>query len=77
MYAVFCGTVGQDWGRSGSADVCGFFPGGCGALQRRFTAGTHIALTGKTTYRYLTALNAVMMSGCTAVPLAASHLCPK
>ena len=43
----------------------------CGALQRRFPAGTHIALIGKTTYRYLTALNAVMMSGCTAVPLAA------
>ena len=43
----------------------------CGALQRRFPVGTHIALIGKTTYRYLTALNAVMMSGCTAVPLAA------
>ncbi|MBQ6118536.1 MAG: acyl--CoA ligase, partial [Clostridia bacterium] len=43
----------------------------CGALQRRFPAGTHIALTGKTTYRYLVALNAVMMSGCTVVPLAA------
>ena len=43
----------------------------CGALQRRFPAGTHIALIGKTSYRYLVALNAVMMSGCTVVPLAA------
>ena len=44
---------------------------GCGAIQQRFPAGTHIALIGKTSYRYLIALNAVMMSGCTAVPLAA------
>lgn len=43
----------------------------CGAIQQRFPAGTHIALIGKTSYRYLIALNAVMMSGCTAVPLAA------
>ena len=43
----------------------------CGRLQRQFPAGAHLALIGKTTYRYLVCLNAVMMSDCAAVPLAA------
>ena len=44
----------------------------CGRLQTLFPAGTHLALIGKTTYRYLVCLNAVMMSDCVAVPLAAN-----
>ena len=41
----------------------------CRYLQARSGDRLHIAVMGKTTYRYLTALNAVMMSGNTAVPL--------
>ncbi len=44
----------------------------CGLLQERFAPQTHIALIGKTSYRYLICLNAVMMSDCVAVPLAAN-----
>ena len=42
----------------------------CGRLQKQFPPQTHIALIGKTAYRYLVCLNAIMMSDCIAVPLA-------
>ena len=41
-----------------------------GFLSRQSAAHSHIALIGKTTYRYLVWLNAVMLSGNVAVPLA-------
>ena len=42
----------------------------CGRLQKQFPRQTHIALIGKTSYRYLVFLNAIMLSDCIAVPLA-------
>ena len=44
----------------------------CERLQKQFPPQTHIALIGRTSYRYLVCLNAVMLSDCIAIPLAAN-----
>lgn len=38
-------------------------------LRRRFPRGGHIVITGHTSYAYLVWLNAIFISGCTAVPV--------